>query len=115
MKILNRLKTDAKIIIRDLHNANDSLIDTVIEYQQIIFDQKETIIMLEEEIERLKKETERFADIGKVFSEIRDDAAKEFADRLKQKCDWFNKRGEPSGCSLDVIDKVLKEMVGESE
>ena len=56
MKILNRLKTDAKIIIRDLHNANDSLIDTVIEYQQIIFDQKETIIMLEEEIERLKKE-----------------------------------------------------------
>lgn len=34
------------------------------------------------EIERLKKETEYFADIGKMYSEVRAEAVKEFAERL---------------------------------
>lgn len=112
MKILNRLKTDAKIIIRDLHNANDSLIDTVVEYQQIIFEQRETIDCQSQEIERLQH---RNLELQHQILNCKSEAIKEFAKRLKQKCDWFNKRGEPSGCSLDVIDKVLKEMVGDSE
>ena len=89
MKILNRLKTDAKIIIRDLHNANDSLIDTVIEYQQIIFDQKETIIMLEEEIERLQPYEQLYKDLKaehletiKAIKQAESEAVKEFADEL---------------------------------
>lgn len=37
-----------------------------------------------EEIERLRKENERFADIGKMYSEIRAEAIKEFWDKAKQ-------------------------------
>ena len=66
MKILNRLKTDAKIIIRDLHNANDSLIDTVIEYQQIIFEQREIIDCQKQEIERLQKLLEEKNDFKEI-------------------------------------------------
>lgn len=65
MKFLNRLKTDAKIIIHELRDLNDSLINTVVEYQDIIFDQKETIQNLHEviegqhnEIKQLKQEIE---------------------------------------------------------
>ena len=36
------------------------------------------------EIEKLKKENERFADIGKMYSEVRAEAIKEFAERLKE-------------------------------
>lgn len=36
------------------------------------------------EVERLQKENERFADIGKMYSEIRAEAIKEFAERLKE-------------------------------
>lgn len=62
MKIFNRLKTDAKIIIHDLRDMNDSLINAVAEYQDIIFEQRETIKNLEDvialkdlEINRLKQ------------------------------------------------------------
>lgn len=65
MKFLNRLKTDAKIIMRNLQDTNESLINTVVEYQDIIFDQKETIQNLHEviegqhnEIKQLKQEIE---------------------------------------------------------
>ncbi len=36
------------------------------------------------EVERLQKENERFADIGKMYSEIRAEAIKEFWDKAKQ-------------------------------
>ena len=91
MKILNRLKTDAKMIIRDLHNANDSLIDTVVEYQQIIFDQKETIMCQVEEIERLKNDCFSLANERDAYKDVLEtavaDAIKEFAKRLTDKAD----------------------------
>ena len=71
MKIFNRLKTDAKIIMRNLQDTNDSLINTVVEYQDIIFDQKETIQSLHEvikgqadEIKQLKQEIENLKTDG---------------------------------------------------
>ena len=36
------------------------------------------------EIKRLKKEQQQFADIGKMYSEVRAEAIKEFAERLKK-------------------------------
>lgn len=65
MKFLNRLKTDAKIIMRNLQETNETLLNTLIEYQDIIFDQKETIQSLHDviegqanEIKSLKQEIE---------------------------------------------------------
>lgn len=73
MKFLNKLKTDAKVIMHELRDLNDSLINTVIEYQEIIFDQKETIINLNEVID------EKHAEIASLKQEI---------ERLKgDKCD----------------------------
>ena len=64
MKFLNKLKTDAKVIMHELRDLNDSLINTVIEYQEIIFDQKETIINLNEVID------EKYAEIASLKQEI---------------------------------------------
>lgn len=50
MKTLNKLKTDAKVIIHDLRDMNASLLDAVTEYQQIIFEQKEEIANLKDVI-----------------------------------------------------------------
>jgi uncharacterized protein Yka (UPF0111/DUF47 family) len=65
MKFLNRLKTDAKIIMRNLQDTNDSLLNMLIDYQDTIFEQKETIQSLHEviegqhnEIKQLKQEIE---------------------------------------------------------
>ena len=59
------------------------------------------------EVERLKEENNHFANIGKMHSEIRTEAIKDFAERLKKAfvlCDpMFNKH----------IDNLLEEMVGE--
>ena len=66
MKILNRLKTDAKILIHELRDMNDSLINTIVDYQDVIFGQRETVKSLEDiialkdlKINRLKQEIER--------------------------------------------------------
>lgn len=66
MKILNRLKTDAKIIIRELRDLNESLTNTIVDYQDIILGQRETVKSLEDiialkdlEINRLRQEIER--------------------------------------------------------
>lgn len=66
------------------------------------------------EIERLQKENNQFADIGKMYSEIRAEAIKEFAERLKQKI-----LVSPYDVNLfapytdNLIDNLVKEMAGE--
>ena len=63
------------------------------------------------EIERLRKENERFADIGKMYSEIRaeakSEAYREFAERLKKSPSVTNCESE--WLYLD-IDNLLKEL-----
>ena len=63
------------------------------------------------EIERLLKENNSFADIGKLYSEIKAEAIKEFAERLKEQA----KANEWNGtiCGLD-IERLVKEMVGDN-
>ena len=80
------------------------------------------------EIKRLKKEQQQFADIGKMYSEVRAEAVKEFAERLKE--DISNDRlenfmnglkGTPMpkvltyDCIEDYIDNLVKEMTEVSE
>ena len=91
------------------------------------------------EIERLKKENNQFTDIGKLYSEIKAESIKEFAERLKEeivealksnynaqnerilktnKVDEFVKYCDGKIAALrgidDFLDDLLKEMVGDS-
>lgn len=56
MKFLKKINFDAKAIIQDLRDLNESLINAVVEYQQVIFEQRETIEMQKETIRQLEKE-----------------------------------------------------------
>ena len=55
MKFLKKINTDSKQIIQDLRELNELLIEAVWEYQQIIFEQKETIENQRHQIEHLNK------------------------------------------------------------
>lgn len=67
------------------------------------------------EVERLQKENHRFANIGKMYSEIKSEARKELADRLKEELDDFYYSGEDSIlCTLWMIDDALKELENEN-
>ena len=70
------------------------------------------------EIERLEKENDYFADIGKMYSEIKAEAIKEFAERLKKRSSYFHTSGghTPWNCvKVYDIDDLVKEMVGDTE
>ena len=86
----------------------------IAEHQQSVSMDKEVEIKrLKAEVEQLQKENHLFADIGKMYSEVKAEAVKEFAERLKekamQKFDW-NEYVE-----VEEIDNLLKEMVGEDK
>lgn len=68
------------------------------------------------EIERLQKANESFADLGKLYSEIKAEAIKEFAERLKEEAI----PAEIGKYTYDIattklIDNLVKEMVGNEE
>lgn len=72
------------------------------------------------EIERLQSINDSFTDIGKLYSEIKAEAYKRFADKLEEKCGIFTPLGvnwieEVEAVRVSDIDKILKEMVGEKE
>lgn len=56
------------------------------------------------EYNRQKEEIDRFADIGKMYSEVRSDAIREFAERLR------TKRGSHGEIWGGDIDNLVKEM-----
>lgn len=105
MKILNQLKTNAKIIIRELRDANETLLNTLVEYQDIIFEQRETIDCQSKEIERLQR---RNLELQHQILNCKSEVIKEFAERL---CD-----GRVSNDPVVIAVKCeLKEMVGDSD
>ena len=69
------------------------------------------------EIERLQKVNDSFTDIGKLYSEIKADAIKEFAEELKQRTliqpDYNDFVKEFLKIIHRNIDNLVKEMVGE--
>lgn len=64
---------------------------------------------LKAEVEMLKKENHWFSDLGKMDSEIRAEAVKEFAERLKKEI----ASGTHYVGILADIDNIVKEMAGE--
>lgn len=103
------LKKDTLDLINRLQAENLKLLSNLTSLQNDLTD-------AEAENERLKKSNEMFADIGKLYSEIKAEAYKEFAERLKieyakdlysvsKETGYFVNRAD--------IDNLLKEMVGE--
>ena len=86
------------------------------ELNGILKDALDLINRLQAENERLKKANEMFADIGKMYSEIKSEAHQEFAERLKTEyakgMNWFKKK-ESYYVDVGDIDNLLKELVGE--
>jgi hypothetical protein len=83
-------KCDECAIYKECHNENGKgrvqVVLDLIKRQQAEIEWLKKIVedyaKAEEEIERLQKENERFADIGKLYSAIKSEAIKEFAERL---------------------------------
>ena len=73
------------------------------------------------EIERLQKVNDSFTDIGKLYSEIKVEAIKDFAERLKEKLGDCYIISDGEYCGFDcgdihrTITNLLKEMAGETE
>ena len=63
---------------------------------------------------RLRKERHQFEDLGKMYSEIRAEAIKEFAERLKKHLKGYG--GLYCVTTMNThIDNLVKEMVGEDK
>lgn len=90
------LQGEREVLLEDIHHSADQINEQF------------------EEIERLQKENNQFADIGKMYSEIRAEAIKEFAENIK--LEFYKEFDEiiPS-IMADKIDNLVKEMVGEQE
>lgn len=65
-------------------------------------------------IERLRATVDSFTDIGKLYSEIKAEAYREFAERVKLEFYYEFDELIPSIMS-DRIDNLLKELVGEDD
>lgn len=81
----------------------------------LIMRQSSFIDRQKSEIERLKTTIDSFTDIGKLYSEIKAEAYKEFAKMLKKRI--YNGGVHPTVEDEFIckIDTLLKEMVGEEE
>ena len=105
MKMFNKMKSDSKIIIQNLKETNETLLNTLIDYQDIIFEQRETIDCQSKEIERLQR---RNLELQHQNLSCHSDAIKEFAERL---CD-----DRVSNDPVVIAVKCeLKEMVGDGD
>ena len=63
-------------------------------------------------IKRQKAEIDRFADIGKMYSEVRAESIKEFAERLKE---TKFKHGSDYFVYAENIDNLVKEMTEDAK
>ena len=103
--------TRQKTEIDDLKHEREVLIEDIHHFVDKNNEQLEEIEKLERTISYLEGVCENTAD------KVRTEAIKEFADRLKQKSEYYeNGQGwEGRICYEDDIDNLLKEMVGEEK
>lgn len=103
------------------YNQKGIYVDTENLQQQVL----DLIKRQREEIERLEKARQRQAylscnlrgqkyELMNRISVVKNEAYKEFAERLKSYL-LLNKKGEMSVISFENVDTLLKEMVGEEE
>ena len=63
MKFLNKMKSDSKAIIRSLQNMNESLLNTLVDYQDVIYEKTEVIDSLHDVIKGMTDEEK----VGQLF------------------------------------------------
>ena len=108
MKFLKKINDDSSKIIQDLRGLNDSLIESIGDYQQHIYELLEIVKNQREEIERMQERNDELNALNKIVSIEPIEAIKEFAERL---CD-----GRVSNDPVVIAVKCeLKEMVGDSD
>jgi hypothetical protein len=98
----------------------DKDVDAIVELINIVKSQKAEIERLEI---RLKKERRQFEALSKMYSEIRAEAIKEFAEKVKNKL-WdlptmSDEEGEYDYVCMesleDYIDNLIKEKIGKTD
>lgn len=87
----------------DRENLINSLCDNIAALERIAFEQQT-------EIKRLQKEVCRFADIGKLYSEIRSEVIKEYLEKVKLR---LVDKGFFPALVKSVMEKVAEEMEAE--
>lgn len=109
-----------------------NVIRSVKENYEELIEAKAEIERLEQEKGRFEADVEMFTDIGKMYSELKSEAFKEFAERLKAKFSCLeyviktSRKTMPvervkaevdvvlqNGCP-NIIDKTLKEVIGDT-
>lgn len=84
-----------------------------------IYELQHKILNCNSEIERLKEENHHFADLGKMYSEIKAEAIKEFAERLKENTIdvdvsyGYGREHYTEAVAVIEIDNLVKEKAGE--
>lgn len=137
---VEKLKTavaNINAFLSESHNDDDTVtlslnvIRSVKENYEELIEAKAEIERLEQEKGRFEADVEMFTDIGKMYSELKSEAVKEFAERLKAKFSCMeyviktSRKTMPvervkaevdavlqNGC-LNIIDKILKEVTGD--
>ena len=106
----NEIRVDVLLLnALDLINRQQEMIDAFIAGQETL---QKALAEKIAEIERLQKENNQFADIGKMYSEIKSEAVKEFAERLKERKKYNTM--DSIICTNEMIDNLVAEMVGKS-
>jgi hypothetical protein len=110
--------TDIKKLTEDLEYTRYHCIST--KGKDAINNALDLINRQQAEIERLQKVNDSFTDIGKMYSEIKAEAIKEFAERLKNIYIKDKRYDRPNAHTLidwlfANIDNLVKEMVGDTE
>ena len=125
LDLINRQKAE----IAELESEIATLKHSNINLQELYYAQKEKVAKSKQkvidvcrqlqtakaEIERLNKEVETFADIGKMYSEIKAEAYREFDELLKDECLSYPLEKDDITMLVDVesYNNLLKELVGE--
>jgi DNA repair exonuclease SbcCD ATPase subunit len=99
--------------IKELRIALQGYLDDVAKTRNLYKKSIEELNQAKAEIERLKATVDSFTDIGKLYSEIKSEAYKEFAERLKEMASrGFWETDDYVG--TEQIDNLLKELVSDS-
>lgn len=113
---LASLRKYALDIINRLQAENENYSKNNQQMTKDILDLYKALEQAKAKNERLKEVNDSFTDIGKLYSEIKAEAYKEFAERLKEKIteeyNYFEEQEYPRARIKD-IDNLLKELVGE--